>query len=100
MTITLNNAIVKQLDSDFGEVLAVRALVQIPLMGGIILFKGKQKVKLNHNKAQQFIQIEGHSFVPASKTLTVLVGIFGATQILCTYACVRFMPVYKRRSMF
>jgi len=45
MTVTLNNAIVKKLDSDFGEVLAVRALVQIPLMLGIIYIKGLETLK-------------------------------------------------------
>lgn len=38
---TVNNFIIKETGSDFGELLAVRSLIQIPLMLGIAMYKGK-----------------------------------------------------------
>ena len=37
---TLNNFLVKATRADFGEVLAVRCLIQIPLMGAIGILNG------------------------------------------------------------
>ena len=40
---TLNNFLVKATRADFGEVLAVRCLIQIPLMGTIAILNGTSK---------------------------------------------------------
>ena len=40
---TLNNFLVKATRADFGEVLAVRCLIQIPLMGTIAILNGMSK---------------------------------------------------------
>ena len=40
---TLNNFLVKATRADFGEVLAVRCLIQIPLMGTIAILNGMRK---------------------------------------------------------
>ena len=41
LTITVNNFIVKAARVNFGEILAIRAIVQIPIMAAIVYIKGR-----------------------------------------------------------
>ncbi|XP_059097482.1 uncharacterized protein LOC131891830 isoform X1 [Tigriopus californicus] len=74
---TVNNFIIKETGSDFGELLAVRSLIQIPLMLGIAVYKGYPL--LPKGKKQ--------------KALAFLMGLFGAVTMLTAFSCVKFMPV-------
>jgi len=74
---TANNFIIKAARLSFGEVLAVRSIIQIPLMSLIILMKGD-------------------SFWPSSayqRIMLCMVGLFGSLTMLTSFACVKFMPV-------
>lgn len=74
---TLNNFLVKATRADFGEVLAVRCLIQIPLMGTIAI-------------------LNGNSFLPTTwrkRIMLCVIAILGGFTMLTTFACVRFMPV-------
>ena len=41
LTLTVNNFIVKATGTDFGEIMACRGLLQMPVMFGIIAIEGK-----------------------------------------------------------
>ena len=41
LTLTVNNFIVKATGTDFGEIMACRGLLQMPVMFGIITIEGK-----------------------------------------------------------
>ena len=41
LTITVNNFIVKATRVNFGEILAIRAIVQIPIMACVVFIKGR-----------------------------------------------------------
>ena len=43
LTITLNNFVVKATRVNFGEILAIRCIVQIPVMLAYVLIRGKNK---------------------------------------------------------
>ena len=42
LTLTVNNFIVKATGTDFGEIMACRGLLQMPVMFGIIAIEGKK----------------------------------------------------------
>ena len=46
---TANNFIIKAARLSFGEVLAVRSIIQIPLMSLILFMKGTANFRLNFN---------------------------------------------------
>lgn len=79
LTLTVNNFIVKATGTDFGEIMAVRGLMQIPIMLSIIACQGELKKIIAPNWYYQ--------------CLVILVGIFGAFTMVSTFACVKFMPV-------
>ena len=48
LVMTINNFLIKWAKADFGEIMGVRAFMQIPVMLAIIAFQGNfQKLKLN-----------------------------------------------------
>ena len=79
LVMTINNFLIKWAQSDFGEIMAVRGLMQIPLMLSIIAFQG------DLNK----IFPEGFFY----KMMAIFVGIFGSMTTLTSFACLKFMPV-------
>ena len=79
LVMTVNNFVIKWAKADFGEIMAVRAMMQIPVMLSIIAFQG------DLNK----IFPEGFFY----KMMAIFVGIFGSMTTLTSFACLKFMPV-------
>ena len=79
LVMTINNFVIKWAKADFGEIMAVRAMMQIPVMLAIIAFQG------DLNK----IFPEGFFY----KMMAIFVGIFGSMTTLTSFACLKFMPV-------
>ena len=101
LTVTVNNFIVKATGVDFGELMAVRGLMQMPVMFTIIALQGifffglKGPIILLTLTYDKFIGNIKKMIPPTlyTKLLTLLVGCFGACIMLSTFACVKFMPV-------
>jgi len=74
---TANNFIIKAARLSFGELLAVRSIIQIPLVSLILFMKGE-------------------SFWPTSwyhRVMLCMIGLFGSLTMLTSFACVKYMPV-------
>eukprot|EP00095_Tigriopus_kingsejongensis_P011145 maker-scaffold534_size144770-snap-gene-0.34 protein:Tk11145 transcript:maker-scaffold534_size144770-snap-gene-0.34-mRNA-1 annotation:"solute carrier family 35 member g1-like" len=74
---TINNFVIKESGSDFGELLAFRSIIQILLMSILAAAKG-------------------YTIIPkrrSQKVLAFLMGLFGALTMLTAFSCVKFMPV-------
>ena len=103
LTVTVNNFIVKATGVDFGELMAVRGLMQMPVMFTIIALQGKIPGFFGLKGPIIYLTLIFDKFIgnikkmiPPTlylKLLTLLVGCFGACIMLSTFACVKFMPV-------
>jgi len=74
---TINNFVIKACRLSFGEIIAVRSIIQIPLMTAIVL-------------------IQGHRLLPSTtyqRVMLCLIGLFGSLTMFTSFACVKFMPV-------
>ena len=77
---TANNCAIQTMKLDFTEVLFVRSIVQVGIMGSVLLWKG-----------QSFLQIDGSS--KRITIMTIIQGLLGGLMIICSFSCVLFMPL-------
>ena len=77
---TANNCAIQTMKLDFTEVLFVRSIVQVGIMGSVLLWKG-----------QSFLQINGSS--KRLTIMTIIQGLLGGLMIICSFSCVLFMPL-------
>jgi len=77
LSITVNNFVTKEAALNFGEILAVRGVIQTLVMAGVLL-------------------VQGLPFIPRTnyqRFMVALISLVGALTILSGFACVKFMPV-------